>query len=376
MLSNETPASATTQDNDIDEPAAKIVPAPTGNRAVIVVDGETISIPVKNWAHIKSEISDAIDNARFDSITNESDAEKERRIARAKAVYDEMKEYDVVEWDYFRHPSYDASSLLDSTKPFPYISSVNVEHATPKTTLDIMSAKQFSKLCYQMPAFDFNPSEIIKEAMDKAYVYVGTFYFKDHTSVNHMIELVRAHKAFGREVVLVVNKASSDNPKIIYDKPANGNNTPTASGARVLLAEGKPLDIYADPKRINLDDNMPHDTFSVRVLHQPAHRSAGKLAIMSRAQSEKYYRIIHYNFDDVVSVNNIIEGIKGSSASGSRIELVVNHACSHHHKITYDNVDSRAGCEILTVLGSLVIIDPSMGHHKFSIRVLRDNTAT
>lgn len=369
MLSNETPASATTQDNDIDEPAAKIVPASTGNRAVIVVDGETISFPVEKWAHIKSEISDAIDNARFDSITNESDAEKERRIARAKAVYDEMKE-DAVFNGWFA-PKSSVKSFPLIPPPLPVKGDAGVQALKPD-----FNATRLRRLYDQMPAFDFNPSEIIKEAMDKAYVYVGTFYFKDHTSVNHMIELVRAHKAFGREVVLVVNKASSDNPKIIYDKPANGNNTPTASGARVLLAEGKPLDIYADPKRINLDDNMPHDTFSVRVLHQPAHRSAGKLAIMSRAQSEKYYRIIHYNFDDVVSVNNIIEGIKGSSASGSRIELVVNHACSHHHKITYDNVDNRAGCEILTVLGSLVIIDPSMGHHKFSIRVLRDNTAT
>ena len=75
-------------DKDIDEPAAKIVPSLGGNRAVITVDGETISIPLKHWGYIKSEISDAVSNLHFDMICNESEADKAKRLARSKAWFD------------------------------------------------------------------------------------------------------------------------------------------------------------------------------------------------------------------------------------------------------------------------------------------------
>lgn len=232
-------------DKDIDEPAAKIVPSLGGNRAVITVDGETISIPLKHWGYIKSEISDAVSNLHFDMICNESEADKVKRRDAATAYCNELKE-----------------SSLD--KPSDFIEKIK----------DGKSAREFSKLYEQTPNIDFNACDMINDAMKKAYFHVENISFDSVSSVNGAIGLIRKYVANGREIVLVINKDSCDHPKIRYDGlPAgltpNHKELLKVHGARVVIAKNEPFDTQATTEKttVNLDKNMPRNIFSIRVLH-------------------------------------------------------------------------------------------------------------
>ena len=227
-------------DKDIDEPAAKIVPSLGGNRAVITVDGETISIPLKHWGYIKSEISDAVSNLHFDMICNESEADKVKRRDAAMAYYNEL-----VEWRSDLH----------------------------KTNFS-KSSHEFSKLYEQTPNIDFNACDMINDAMKKAYFHVENISFDSVSSVNGAIGLIRKYVANGREIVLVINKDSCDHPKIRYDGlPAgltpNHKELLKVHGARVVIAKNEPFDTQATTEKttVNLDKNMPRNIFSIRVLH-------------------------------------------------------------------------------------------------------------
>ena len=227
-------------DKDIDEPAAKIVPSLGGNRAVITVDGETISIPLKHWGYIKSEIDDAVSNLHFDMICNESEADKVKRRDAAMAYYNEL-----VEWRSDLH----------------------------KTNFS-KSAHEFSKLYEQTPNIDFNACDMINDAMKKAYFHVENISFDSVSSVNGAIGLIRKYVANGREIVLVINKDSCDHPKIRYDGlPAgltpNHKELLKVHGARVVIAKNEPFDTQATTEKttVNLDKNMPRNIFSIRVLH-------------------------------------------------------------------------------------------------------------